>query len=77
MDFQKAFDNINWYVDIVMERFGFGNVWKGRIKWCITRARFAVLINGEATQMFKSSKGIGHGDPISPFLFIMVVDLSK
>lgn len=75
VDFEKAFDNINWNcLDMVLERFGFGSVWRRWINWCISSVRLSILI-GEATKMFRSQKGVRKGNPISPFLFIMVVEL--
>lgn len=76
VDFTKAFDNIKWNsADIVLQRFIFGNIWRGWIKWCISRARFFILVNGEATPCFKSQKGIRQGDHIYPFLFITVAEI--
>lgn len=76
VEFEKAFDNVNWNcLDLVMQKFGFGAVWRGWIRWCVSYARFSILINGEATSMFRSQKGIRKGDPISPFIFIMVVEI--
>ncbi|XP_026396803.1 uncharacterized protein LOC113291493 [Papaver somniferum] len=34
-----------------------------------------MTINGSASQLFRSGKGVKQGDPISPFLFIMVVEV--
>lgn len=34
-----------------------------------------MAINGTASSLFRSSKGIKQGDPMSPFLFIMVVEV--
>ncbi|XP_026396487.1 uncharacterized protein LOC113291135 [Papaver somniferum] len=76
VDFEKAFDNVNWgCVETVLARFGFGCKWRSWIKWCITTPRFDDLLKGEATDLFKSQKGIRQGDPVSHFLFILVAEV--
>ena len=35
---------------------------------------FSVLVNGEKKQEFKPSRGIREGYPISPYLFLLVVE---
>ncbi|XP_026410014.1 uncharacterized protein LOC113305128 [Papaver somniferum] len=51
---------------------GFGEKWRKWIHCCVEFARFSVLVNGSATGYFKNEKGISKGDPISPFLFLLV-----
>ena len=41
---------------------------------CIQSASFAVLINGSPSNFFRASRGIRQGCPLSPFLFLLVVD---
>lgn len=55
-------------------RFGFGETWRGWICKCISTTSFSVLVNGSPSKLFKASRGIRQGDPLSPFLFTIVME---
>ena len=41
---------------------------------CISSANFAILVNGSPSCFFTASRGIRQGFPLSPLLFILVIE---
>lgn len=44
------------------------------IKWCVSTAEMHVLWNGEKGETFNPSRGLKQGDPLSPYLFVLVME---
>lgn len=76
IDFEKAFDSINWkYLLKALKSFNFGDTFCRWIRILYTDIQSCVLNNGHSSEFFYTGKGIRQGCPLSAFLFTIAVEL--
>ncbi|KAK2422417.1 hypothetical protein QL285_032952 [Trifolium repens] len=75
VDFEKAYDSVSWsFLDYMLCRVGFGERWRAWMKTCVCKGRLSVLVNGSPTEQINIKRGLKQGDPLAPFLFLLVAE---
>lgn len=74
-DFEKAYDSMTWsFLDYMLLRINFYAQWRRWMRGCYMTSSISVLVNGIASNEFTATKRLKKGDPLTPFLFLVVVE---
>ena len=76
LDIEKAYDHVNWEaLFYLLGRMGLRLKWRRWIKACVSFVCFSVLVNGSPEGFFGNSRGLKQGHPLSPLLFLLVMEV--
>lgn len=75
LDFEKAYDRVEWkFIIMMLQSFGFPPYFCKAVQTLLTDACAQIEINGSISDPFPLSRSIRQGCPLTPALFVIVVE---
>ncbi|GAA0166931.1 hypothetical protein LIER_21978 [Lithospermum erythrorhizon] len=76
IEHEKAFDRLHWsFIHYCLKLFGFNDCISNIIMNCVTTSTNSLILNGKSGTPFKPSRGVRQGHYISPYIFILAMEI--
>jgi len=76
IDFEKAYDKVKWsFLQQTLRMKGFSQKWCEWVQSFTQGGNVNIKVNDQLRSYFQTKKGLRQGDPMSPILFNIVVDM--